>query len=313
MSGIIAAVIGALAWAGMAQAQVARCQYDDAVITYDEVAATRPPPPGLEVLLSSPVPTSPPSAPVEAPRRPFLIVVDRTEQSAEDPTLMVGNISVNGALIGRTYENSAHKIAVGTYRGVMRYISGSNFALGPGGSLGNRGDFLLEISGADPRTDLLFHGGNQAHHSRGCILLGPVSRTPDSTPYITSDHPLRLLRLAVYGTDTPNQSPNVDITIEIKDSIAEPSDSPVTPAAPVLVGTWQAAYQGSNRAFKFHPDGSVSENWSTWAGPFNHRGRWRSTGSGSFSMRRDGANKDLAGTFTQSEMELQGHGRFIRR
>jgi hypothetical protein len=81
------------------------------------------------------------------------------------------------------------------------------------------GDFLLAIDelyqGKLRRTDLLFHGGDEAIHSEGCILLGPVSRGRDGKRVISPDHPLAKLRSAFYGGPNPNSSPDRQITIMI--------------------------------------------------------------------------------------------------
>jgi hypothetical protein len=81
-------------------------------------------------------------------------------------------------------------------------------------------DFLLEVSGVKnsagkARTDIVFHGGTKPQHSKGCILLGPVSRDKNKVGTIGPDHPLRKLRLLFYGTDQPNQSPDKEISIVI--------------------------------------------------------------------------------------------------
>jgi hypothetical protein len=85
------------------------------------------------------------------------------------------------------------------------------------GKLSTKGEFLLEASGVTGRTDILLHQGNAPKHSLGCILLGPAKRGPDGGVTIGSDHPLRKLRLAFYGTDDPVSCPNKNITITVSD------------------------------------------------------------------------------------------------
>ncbi len=146
---------------------------------------------------------------------PFNILIQRGQAARG---LVTGTISVNGQQIGMAYENDELKIPPGTYPGMLRYISGHNFVGGPMGTIGKTGDFLLEISGVPGgRTDILFHGGNQPQHSRGCILLGPVGRDPGSSiPSLDDQHPLRQMRLLFYGTDVPNSTPDEAITIQIQ-------------------------------------------------------------------------------------------------
>jgi len=141
---------------------------------------------------------------------PFSIVVQRT---GVDHKLTTGTIAVNGKVIGKTYENEALEIPPGSYVGVVRYASGKNFVQGPFGTLGHAGDFLLEVTGVNGRTNILLHGGNKPKHSTGCILLGPVSRSP--SPHVGDEHPLRKLRLAFYGTDTPVQCPDKQVSITV--------------------------------------------------------------------------------------------------
>lgn len=86
--------------------------------------------------------------------------------------------------------------------------------------MSTKGDFLIEVSGVKGRTDILLHTGNQPKHSDGCICLGPIltKDTPDGKIYsVSSDSPLRQLRLAFYGTDQPNASPDKTIAVSIVD------------------------------------------------------------------------------------------------
>lgn len=100
----------------------------------------------------------------------------------------------------------------------MRYNSGKNFAQSPLGLLSNKGDFLLEVSGVPGRTNILLHQGNAPYHSTGCILLGPVGKTPSGARIIPNeDHPLRILRIEFYGSEFPNSCPDKDISIVILD------------------------------------------------------------------------------------------------
>ncbi|WP_052593386.1 DUF5675 family protein [Aureispira sp. CCB-QB1] len=136
--------------------------------------------------------------------------------------LVKGKLYVNGKYLGTTYENDALKINEGKYSGYLRYISQNGHVQGPLGNISNKGDFLLEVgnvkwSDGKARSNILFHGGNKPHHSKGCIMLGGVPRDSEGNRYLPKDHTLSKLRKEFYGTDTPNSSPNKKITIEIVD------------------------------------------------------------------------------------------------
>ena len=130
---------------------------------------------------------------------------------------LIGDIAVNGADIGRTVENRELAITAGTYPGYVRYVSSKNFVAGPVGTIGQRGDFLLELGKTEPRTNVLLHGGNRPWQSKGCILVGGVPKQ-NSVPFLSDDHVLARLRKAFYGTDDPKQSPRKSISITITDN-----------------------------------------------------------------------------------------------
>jgi hypothetical protein len=133
---------------------------------------------------------------------------------------VLGALSVNGTVLGDVLENEALRIRAGDYKGVMRYVSQKNFVQGPFGTMGERGDFLLEISGASGRTNLLVHTGTKPWHSKGCILAGAAKRTVvngKTVVTIDDDSTLRKLRLAFYGSDLPNACPNKTIRVSVVD------------------------------------------------------------------------------------------------
>lgn len=133
----------------------------------------------------------------------------------------IGRLSVNGLLLGDTIENYSLRIPAGVYRGRMRYVSDKNFVQGPLGVMAQMGDFLLEVVDATTRrTDLLVHTGIKPWHSRGCILAGAaVKKNVGGKTQVTvaDDSTLKALRLAFYGTDTPNACPDKTITFTIND------------------------------------------------------------------------------------------------
>jgi len=143
------------------------------------------------------------------------IVIQREKKDGE---LLTGTLTVNGQVVGKTYENATLMIPAGSYPGNMRYVSGHNFVQGPFGSIAHAGDFLLEAGNVPGRTAILFHGGNKPKHSKGCILLGGVSKDSKThMPLLQHDHPLRKLRRLFYGTETPIASPAKNVTIRVSD------------------------------------------------------------------------------------------------
>ena len=140
------------------------------------------------------------------------------ERNRIDDGLIFGTISVNSVQIGNCFENEFYQIPAGSYKGLIRYNSGKGFVQNPFGGLGNKGDFLLEVSGVPGRTDILFHAGFRPWQSKGCILMGPVDRDIDSSAYLDEDHPLYKLRLIFYGTEEPVSCPDKSITIDIIDN-----------------------------------------------------------------------------------------------
>lgn len=144
----------------------------------------------------------------------FVIVIER---EAPQGKMLYGQITVNDKIIGRTYENLDVEIPEGEYKGILRYFSKKGLVQGPLGQLGNTGDFLLEVTGAKGRTDILLDGGNKVYQTEGCILLGGVARDPSTLiPTVGPDHPLRKLRKLFYGTDNPDSTPDKSIRVVIK-------------------------------------------------------------------------------------------------
>jgi hypothetical protein len=135
-----------------------------------------------------------------------------------------GDMGVNGANIGRFYENPSTKIAAGTYTGLLRYHSEHNFVQSACGAMFVSGDFLLEISGVRDangvsRTGILIHPGALPSHSTGCILAGARERdaTGNLLP-LNDSSPLVKLRRLFYGTADPVACPNKSIVVRVSDS-----------------------------------------------------------------------------------------------
>lgn len=153
---------------------------------------------------------------LEGQSKVFYIVIVRQPPDAKDPDAVRGQIAVNSEVIGASLENKKYMIPPGSYNGVMRYVSSHGHVQGPGGEMGNQGDFLIEVANVKKRTNILLHGGNKPKHSLGCILLGAVNKTKDGKKFVPDSAPLARLRKLFYGTDSPNSCPNKQILITIR-------------------------------------------------------------------------------------------------
>lgn len=150
----------------------------------------------------------------EAAEKRFVVVVQREKT---EKGLIAGKLSVDGKVIGTVYENADKKIPAGIYRGVVRMESKKNFVQGPGGKLGHKGDFLLEVAGVPGRSDILFHAGNKKEHSEGCILCGSSIKDKKGGDWI-APKTLKELRLLFYdGKDNPTGTPDKVITVKVED------------------------------------------------------------------------------------------------
>jgi hypothetical protein len=133
---------------------------------------------------------------------------------------VLGTLSVNGVPLGDVVENEVLRIKPGTYRGVLRYVSGNNFVQGPLGAMSESGDFLLEVAGVNGRSNLLIHTGTKPWHSEGCILAGAAKKTKvngKDLVTISDDTTLRKMRMKFYGVDQPKACPNKTVQVSIKD------------------------------------------------------------------------------------------------
>lgn len=147
---------------------------------------------------------------------PFKMVVTRGETK---DGLVAGKLSVNGEEIGTVYERADKHVPAGTYKAHLRYESGKNHVQGPGGVLGTKGDFLVELdtfTASGKKWEFVqFHAGNKPEHSDGCVLGGPATTDSKTKEKIAPDT-LKKLRAKFYGSDTPNSTPNREITVEFK-------------------------------------------------------------------------------------------------
>lgn len=144
----------------------------------------------------------------------------RIERISVSDNLITGNIFVNDEYLGNCYERFDLRINAGHYPGFMRYVSSKGHVTGPLGHIGNTGDFYMEIgevkwSDGKNRSNLMFHGGNKPGHSRGCVMLGAVSKDSLGNRFLPKGHLLRLLRIKFYGSEFPNSCPNKNISIDI--------------------------------------------------------------------------------------------------
>jgi Family of unknown function (DUF5675) len=147
----------------------------------------------------------------------FRILVQREKT---ENGLVFGKLFINGEALGTCYEPDHLKVPAGVHPAHLRTESGKNHVVGPGGVIGKKGDFMVELDpvkqGNKMRTYIQFHGGNKVEHSLGCILCGPVARGKNSE--LMAPEPLRKMRLLFHdGNDNPKGTPNKKIVVEIRD------------------------------------------------------------------------------------------------
>ena len=177
----------------------------------------------------------------------YYILIDRTHLGGTDIHPKTGisykrlnskiyvaknNMFLATTYLGETVENCSKRIPIGIYKGNIRRLSSSKKVIvNSEDILATKGDFLLEvqiiegdINDSEPpnysdididknkaRTNILFHSGNRAYHSEGCILTGPFPKNGK----LTDDHLLKKLRNFIQGDDITSHN-NYNILIEIR-------------------------------------------------------------------------------------------------
>lgn len=122
---------------------------------------------------------------------------------------IMGKITVNNSDLGTTYENDDKKIPAGKYSGTIRTRSKNGHCLNAEGTLGDEGDFLLEII-VEGRTDILIHGGTEPWHSEGCVMLGAVK---DPKGKRIAPEPLKQLRQLYF--EAKGKDPELKLVISV--------------------------------------------------------------------------------------------------
>lgn len=121
-----------------------------------------------------------------------------------------GYLAVNGNIICYTLERpwadnqqNISSIPAGTYTAFLRYDHADHWR--------------LELRNVPGRTNVQIHIGNQPDQTKGCILVGK-KLGPDLCSLENSADALKAIKTAFYGTDSPNSTPNKNISVEIVDA-----------------------------------------------------------------------------------------------
>ena len=118
-----------------------------------------------------------------------------------------GYLDINGSIICYTLErpwidniNNISSIPAGSYAATLRYDHADHWR--------------MELVGVPDRSSVQIHIGNQPDQTQGCILVGRglgaelCSLTDSAGAYAD-------LKAAFYGSDTPNSTPDVTITVTL--------------------------------------------------------------------------------------------------
>lgn len=95
-------------------------------------------------------------------------------------------------------------IPKGTYQGHLRYDHSDAWR--------------IELDGVPGRTKIQIHIGNVPADTVGCIVVGDRMDSSDVCKLIDSATAYNKLKAAFYGSETPNATPNKEITVKIVDN-----------------------------------------------------------------------------------------------
>jgi hypothetical protein len=121
-----------------------------------------------------------------------------------------GYLAVNDQIVCYTLERpwadnqqNISSIPAGTYDGALRYDHSDHWR--------------IELQNVPGRTNVQIHVGNQPDESKGCILvgrkLGPTLCTLQDSALAYAD-----LKSRFYGTDSPTETPDKQITVAVVDA-----------------------------------------------------------------------------------------------
>lgn len=138
----------------------------------------------------------------------FAITIYREYSSSECTS---GYLAVNGQIIcyclERPWQNNqplVSAIPAGVYSAHVRYDHADAWR--------------IELDNVPHREHVEIHVGNWAFNSEGCILVGASLKADDLCVVLDSKAAYSKLRNLFYGTDTPDSTPDQDISVEVKEA-----------------------------------------------------------------------------------------------
>ena len=135
----------------------------------------------------------------------FALTIERKLSSSN---CTMGYLIANGEVLCYTLElpwadnlNNISCIPVGTYSGILRYDKTDGWR--------------IQLENVPNRTGVQIHMGNYTSQIKGCVLVGTNAKV-DNCSVQNSSTAYSKLKKAFYGTETPNSTPNKNITVTFK-------------------------------------------------------------------------------------------------
>jgi len=135
----------------------------------------------------------------------FVITVLRTSENSKSVT---GELLVNGSFVCHTLElpwqgniSFISSIPSGNYSGKLRYDKDDKWR--------------IELRDVPNRTGVQLHMGNYPTQIQGCVLVGDEVINFENK-VVKSASAYRRLRTLFYGSETPNQTPDKEISVHVK-------------------------------------------------------------------------------------------------
>jgi hypothetical protein len=129
-------------------------------------------------------------------------------RSQDLPQCTVGTLGVNNSSLAASLElpwndnqTNVSRIPAGSYQTILRYD--------------HPDAWRLELKNVPGHSNIQIHVGNWPSNTHGCILVGKVWNGGCTVQQ--SSVAYSALKKAFYGTDTPNSTPNRQVTVVIKD------------------------------------------------------------------------------------------------
>lgn len=130
------------------------------------------------------------------------------ERKLSSNNCTMGYLAIDGKVICYTLElplednlNNISCIPTGTYNGVLRYDKTDGWR--------------IQLENVPNRTGIQIHMGNYTSQTKGCILVG-TNAVIDNCSVQNSLTAYSKLKVAFYGTNNPNSTPNKKIVLTFK-------------------------------------------------------------------------------------------------